>query len=146
MLDMKLFSQLQISKELKIGASPRPLCGADMSSIAPKSNCMQSAVDLTLYRNYKLNEKDRCIKELEIDIPSLTNWSVKTGLVFNTGKTKFILCTSKEMFTRNKNKLKDGQFKNSCNSIPLERAREWKMLGVTREENLTLNKHVSLNY
>ena len=90
--------------------------------------------------------KKTCIKKLEIDIPSLTNWSVKTSLVFNTGKTKFILCTSKEMFTRNKNKLKDGQFKNSCNSIPLERAREWKMLGVTREENLTLNKHVSLNY
>ena len=90
--------------------------------------------------------KKTCIKKLEIDIPSLTNWSVKTSLVFNTGKTKFILCTSKEMFTRNKNKLKDGQFKNSCNSIPLERAREWKMLGVTREENLTLSKHVSLNY
>ena len=117
-----------------------------MSSIAPKSNCMQNEVDLTLYRNYKLNEKDRGIKELEIDIPSLTNWSVETSLVFNTGKIKFILCTSKEMFTRNKNKLKDGQFKNSCSSIPLERVSEWKMLGVTREENLTLNKHVPLNY
>ena len=114
-----------------------------MSSIAPKSSCMENADDLTLYRSCKLSEKDTCIKEFEIDIPSLAKWPIKTNLVSNVGKTEFILFTTNQMFARNK--LKDGQFKNSCNNISLERVSQWKVLRVAREKNLTLNKHVSLN-
>ena len=46
------------------------------------------------------------------------------------------------MFVRHQPK--DEQVKICCNHITLERVSEWKLLGVTIDENLTLNKHVSL--
>ena len=71
------------------------LCVADMSSITPKSNCIQYAHDSTLYRSCKIDKKDTRIKELEKDLPSIAKWPTKTNLVFNHGKTKFMLIVSK---------------------------------------------------
>ena len=49
--------------------------------------------------------------------------------------------TTNQMSTRHK--VKDEEFKICCDSITRERVSGWK-LGVTIDENLTLNKHVSL--
>ena len=75
------------------------LCVAGMSSITPNSNCIQYADDLTLYRSCKINKKDTCIKELEKDLTSIAKWPIETNLVFNTGKTKFMLIASKHAMT-----------------------------------------------
>ena len=110
-----------------------------MSSITPESNCIQYADDLTLYRSCKINKKDTCIKELEKDLTSIAKWSIETNLVFNTGKTKFMLIASKQLSVRHK----DGQLHICCNSTELERTTEWKLLGLTIDENLTLSNHIS---
>ena len=47
------------------------LCVADMSSIMPKSNCIQYADNSPLYRSCKINKKDTCVKELEKDLTSI---------------------------------------------------------------------------
>ena len=70
------------------------LCVVDMSSITTNSNCIQYTDDSTLYRSCKINKKDSCIKELEKDLNSIAKWSFETNLVFNTGKTKFMLIVS----------------------------------------------------
>ena len=112
-----------------------------MSSITPNSNCIQYADDSTLYRSCKINQKDTCIKEFEEDFTSIAKWSIETKLVFNTGKTKFMLITSKQLSVRHK--LKDEQLQIRCNSTDLERVTEWKLLGLTTDEDLTLNNHIS---
>ena len=117
------------------------LCVAGMSGITPNSNCIQYADDLTLYRSCKINKKDTCIKELEKDLTSIAKWSIKTNLVFNTGKTKFMLIASKQLSVRHK--LKDKQLQICCNNTELERVTEWKLLGLTIDENLTLSNHIT---
>ena len=83
-----------------------------------------------------MNQKDTCIKELEKDLTSIAKWSIETNLVFNTGKTKFMLIASKQLSIRHK--LKDEQLHICCNNTELERVTEWKP-----NENLTLNNHRS---
>ena len=80
-------------------------------------------------------------KELEKDLTSIAKWSIETNLVFNTGKTEFMLIASKQLLTRHK--LKDEQLQICCNNTELERVTEWKLLGLTIDENLTLNNHIS---
>ena len=58
---------------------------------------MQHANDSPNYRSCKINQKDTCIKELEKDITSIVKWLIETNLVFSTGKTKFMLLTTKQM-------------------------------------------------
>ena len=112
-----------------------------MSSITPNSNFIQYADDSTLYRSCKINKKDTCIKEFEEDFTAIAIWSIETKLVFNTGQTKFMLITSKQLSVRHK--LKDEQLQIRCNSTDLERVTEWKLLGLTTDEDLTLNNHIS---
>ena len=117
------------------------LCVADMSSITPNSNYIQYADDSTLYRSCKINQTDTCIKELEKDFTSITKWSTETHLVFNTGKTKFMLIASKQLSVRHK--LKDEQLHFCCNNTELERVTERELLGLTIDENLMLKNHIS---
>ena len=116
------------------------LCVADMASIIPNSNCIQYTDDSTLYRSCKINQKDTCIKELEKDLTSIAKWSIETNLVFNTGKTRFMLISSNQLSTRHK--VKDEQLQICHNNTELERVTEWKLLGLTIDENLTLNNHI----
>ena len=102
------------------------LCIADMSSITPNSMCMQYADDSTLYQACKINQKDTCIKELEKDLTSIAKWSIETNLIFNTGKTKFVIITSNQLSARHKPKEKQLQI--CCNNTELERVTEWKLL------------------
>ena len=112
-----------------------------MSSITPNSNCIKYTDDSTLYRSCKINKKDTCIKQLEKDLNSTAKWSIETNLVLNTGKTKIMLVAPKQLLARHK--LKDEQLQICCNNTELERVTEWKLLGLTIDENLTLNNHIS---
>ena len=40
-------------------------------------------------------------------------------------------------------KLIDEKLQICCNNTELERVREWKLLGLTIDENLTLSNHIS---
>ena len=112
-----------------------------MSSITPNSNCIKYTDDSTLYRSCKINKKDTCIKQLEKDLNSTAKWLIETNLVLNTGKTKIMFVASKQLLARHK--LKDEQLQICCNNTELERVTEWKLLGLTIDENLTLNNHIS---
>ena len=52
-----------------------------------------------------------------------------------------MLIASKQLSVRHK--LKDKQLQICCNNTELERVTEWKLLGLTIDENLTLNNLVS---
>ena len=52
-----------------------------------------------------------------------------------------MLITSNQLSARHK--LKDEQLKICCTNTELERVTEWKLLGLTIDENLTLNNHIS---
>ena len=52
-----------------------------------------------------------------------------------------MLITSNQLSARHK--LKDEQLEICCNNTELERVTEWKLLGLTIDENLTLNNHIS---
>ena len=52
------------------------------------------------------------------------------------------LCLSHQNSCRH-DKLKDEQLQICCNNTELERVTEWKLLGLTIDENLTLNNHIS---
>ena len=52
-----------------------------------------------------------------------------------------MLIASKQLSVRHK--LKDKQLQICCNNTELERVTEWKLLGLTIDENLTLNNHIS---
>ena len=52
-----------------------------------------------------------------------------------------MLIASKQLAARHK--LKDEQLQIRCNSTDLERVTEWKLLGLTTDENLTRNNHIS---
>ena len=47
------------------------------------------------------------MKELGKGLTSIAKWSIETNLIFNTGKTKFMLITSNQLSARHK--LKDEQ-------------------------------------
>ena len=71
--------------------------------------CIEAIIYLLLHNfhgcTFKINKKDTCIKELEKHLTSIAKWSIETNLVFNTGKTKFMLVSSKQLSARHK--LKD---------------------------------------
>ena len=52
-----------------------------------------------------------------------------------------MLIASKQLSVRHK--VKDEQLHICCNNTELERVTEWKLLGLTIDENLTLNNHIS---
>ena len=52
-----------------------------------------------------------------------------------------MLITSKQLSARHK--LKDEQLQICCNNTDLERVTEWKLLGLTIDENLTLSNHIT---
>ena len=52
-----------------------------------------------------------------------------------------MLITSNQLSARHK--LNDEQSRVCCNNTDLERLTEWKLLGLTIDENLTLNNHIS---
>ena len=62
------------------------LCVADISQITPESECLQYADDTTLYRARKKK-----------DIHSISRWSSKTNLIFNSAKTKVMVISTPQM-------------------------------------------------
>ena len=52
-----------------------------------------------------------------------------------------MLITSKQLSARHE--LKYEQLQICCSNTELERVTEWKLLGLTIDENLTLNNHIS---
>ena len=70
----------------------------------------------------------------------IVKWSIETNLVFNTGKTNFMLITSNQLSTQHK--LKDEQSQICCNNTEIEKVTEWKLLDLTINENPTLSNHI----
>ena len=95
-----------------------------MSSVTPNINCIQYTNDSICKIIGKINQKDTRIKGLEKDLTSIAKRSIETNLVFNTGKTKFMLLISNHLSAWHK--LKDQQLQIWCNNTKLERVSEWK--------------------
>jgi len=113
------------------------LCVAEMSKITPNSECIQYADDSTLYRSCKLKDKNTCVKQLEEDITSLSKWSGKNNLIFNSNKTKFMIFSSQQLSKYHN--LKDDNLNIKCSNTIIERVEQFKIIGVTFDEHLKFN-------
>lgn len=96
--------------------------------------------DSTIYRSCKINQKDTFKKELEVDINSVAKWLFETNLVFKTGKTNIYYLEKKNVgmaWTQR------WTHQHLLHWHQARRESQWKLLGITTDENLTLSRHIS---
>ena len=75
---------------------------------------------IQLYTSKLSNQSKRCLYKRTRNGISIAKWSIETKLVFNTGKAKFILLTTKQS--------RYG-IKICYNGIKGERVSAWELLG-----------------
>jgi len=103
------------------------------------AECVQYADDTSIYRHSKPKQLKECADQVNTDINVLQNWSEETNLVFNAKTTKSMPFSTKQM-------AKHHQFTfeiKSSNGKTIERVTSFKLLGITFDENLRWNIHVS---
>ena len=110
-----------------------------MSQMIPESECLQYVDDTTLYQAWKASERHAYINDIDKDIHAISRWSSYTNLIFNSAKTKVMVISTPQMSKHHQ--LKEERLYVKCNNITLERASEWKLLGITLAEHL--DKHIS---
>ena len=99
-------------------------------------NSLQYADDTTLYQHCKLKNLQNCIEKLESDLQTVSDWALQNSLVFNDGKTKYLLFLSIQLSKRY-NLSQPDKCKLIHNNEPVERLNSTKFLGVHFDENLT---------
>ena len=99
-------------------------------------NSLQYADDTTLYLHCKLRNLQNCIKKLESDQQTVSDWVLLNSLVFNDDKTKYLLLLSIQLSKRRYLSQPD-QCKLIHNNEPVEQLNSTKILGVHFDENLT---------
>ena len=126
------------------------LCLADISQMAPESECLQYVDGTTLYRACKASERHACISNIEKDVHAILRWSSDKNLIFSSAKTKDMVIStpqmSKHISTPQMSKHhqpEEEKLNVKCNNIILERLSQWKSLGITLAEYFHLDKHIS---
>ena len=107
-----------------------------------RCDSLQYADDTTLYRHCKLKNLQNCIEKLESDLQTVSDWALQNSLVFNDGKTKYLLFLSIQLSKRY-NLSQPDKCKLIHNNEPVERLNSTKILGVHFDENLTWITHVN---
>ena len=100
--------------------------------------CHQYADDTSLYRHSKPKDLDICSTTLNNDVNEIQGWTKDTNLIFNPNKTKSMLFTTQQMARRHQ---LDYSLRTT-DGKEIERVSNFKLLGVTFNENLKWNKHV----
>ena len=105
-------------------------------------NTLQYADDATLYQYCKLKNLQNCIEKLESDLQTVSDWALQNSLVFNDGKTKYLLFLSIQLSKRY-NLSQPDKCKLIHNNEPVERLNTTKILDVHFDENLMWITHVN---
>ena len=105
-------------------------------------NSLQYADDTTLYLHCKLRNLQNCIKKLESDQQTVSDWVLLNSLVFNDDKTKYLLLLSIQLSKRRYLSQPD-QCKLIHNNEPVEQLNSTKILGANLDEKLIQITHVN---
>ena len=100
--------------------------------------CHQYADDTSLYRHSKPKDLNICATSLNNDVNEIQGWTKDTNLIFNPNKTKSMLFTTQQMARRHQL----DYLLRTTDGKEIERVSNFKLLGVTFNENLKWNKHV----
>ena len=100
------------------------------------SDSIQYADDTTIYRTCRPNNNLQEIRKLENDIKTVSEWSAENRLVFNNGRLKYIIFSSKR-------KVNDKSYLVRSNIKLIAEETTVELLGVNFNQNFTRSSHVN---
>ena len=82
------------------------------------------------------------VTKLEAIVSDMLNYAKSKNMIFNLHKTKSMLFATKRMYNL-KNLSHPNVFNITVENGCVERVRDWKVLGITFDENLSWNVHIN---
>ena len=105
------------------------------------STVYQYADDTSILNSKKLVDIPAAERQINSDVASLTSWSRENGLVLNDRKTKIMMFSTSQLSKRHK--LANKQLDVSIDDTPIERVKQYKILGTVFDENLTWDNQIA---
>ena len=115
--------------------------------MSDKQNLIESSIcryadDTTCYEHFHASEMNQHVTKLEAIISDMLNYAKSKNMIFNLDKTKSMLFATKDMY--NLKILSDPNvFNITVENGCVERVKNWKVLGVIFDENLSWNVHIN---
>ena len=114
---------------------------SNLKDVIPASTkCSQYADDTTLYHHTPMQDLAGGVSLMNNALSELHSWSKESNLALNPDKTKSMLFSTRQMFTRRN--LSSFPLLLSVGGKDLERVKNTKLLGVHLDENLLWDEHV----
>ena len=107
--------------------------------LADLANTCQCADDTTQYEQFKISQIQQTIKNTQKRLDNLNVWSRNNNLLLNGAKTKYIIFSTTKI---KQNFLQDFEYSFDLNNGKVEKFGNWKVLGMTFQENFSCEKHV----
>ena len=108
--------------------------------IPASTKCSQYADDTTLYHHTPVQDLACGVSLTNNALSELHSWSKESNLALNPDKTKSMMFSTRQMFTRRN--LSSFPLLLSAGGKDLERVKNTKLLGVHLDENLLWDEHV----
>ena len=108
--------------------------------IPASRKCSQYADDTTLYHHTPVQDLACGVSLTNNALSELHSWSKESNLALNPDKTKSMMFSTRQMFTRRN--LSSFPLLLSAGGKDLERVKNTKLLGVHLDENLLWDEHV----
>ena len=105
-----------------------------------KSTICQYAEDITCYQHFGASEMNQYVTKLMI-MSDMLRYTKSKNMIFNLDKTKSMLFATKRMHNL-KNLSDSNVFNITVENGCVERVKNWKVLGVIFDENLSWNLSV----
>ena len=107
-----------------------------------KSNICQHVDDTTCYEYVRTSEMSHYVTKLEAIMSDILNYAKSKNMIFNLDKTKSMLFVTKRMYNL-KNLSDPNVFNITVENGCVEGVKNWKVLGVIFDENLSWNVHIN---
>ena len=107
-----------------------------------RGSCMQYADDTSIYESFKPDELNHHVQAINEDLNKVVKWSNDSNLVFNAGKTKTVLFGTNRML-KARNLEHPGTYELISNGKKIERANNYKILGIIFDHDLSWNLHIN---
>ena len=108
--------------------------------IPASTKCSHYADDTTLYHHTPVQDLACGVSLTNNALSELHSWSKESNLALNPDKTKSMMFSTRQMFTRRN--LSSFPLLLSAGGKDLERVKNTKLLGVHLDENLLWDEHV----
>ena len=107
-----------------------------------KFNICQHADDTTCYEHFRTSEMNQYVTKFEVIMSDMLNYAKSNIIVFTLDKTKSVLFSTKRKYNL-KNLSDPNVFNITVENRCVERVKNWKVLGVIFDENLSWNVHIN---